>query len=68
MMTKLFTLVFSVLSLATVWLTYADTGLQTIDVIKTTKSVRQGSSSSSSSGGGFYSSGNGSGGGYRHGK
>lgn len=62
MMTKLFTLLFSILSLTAVWLTYADVGLQTIDVSNTAKSVRQGSSSNFG-GGGFYS-----GGGYRNGK
>lgn len=58
-MTKVFTLLFSVLSLGAVWLTYADVGLQTANVTHTTKSVRQGSSSTGS---GFY------GGGYRSGK
>lgn len=58
-MTKLFTLVFALLSLAAVWLTYADVGLQTVNVSNDNKSVRQGSSSTGS---GFY------GGGYRSGK
>jgi len=57
-MTKLFTLLFTLLSLGAVWLTYHDTGLQTVDVSQDLKSVRSGSTGV----GGFY------GGGYRHGK
>ena len=58
-MTKLLMLVFSLLSLGAVWLTYTDTGLQTVDVSQTSKSIRQGSSGTT----GFYS-----GGGYSRGK
>ena len=57
-MTKLFTLLFTALSLGAVWLTYNDTGLQTVDVSQDLKSVRSGSTGV----GGFY------GGGYQHGK
>ncbi|MEE9352308.1 MAG: hypothetical protein V3U78_08610 [Thiotrichaceae bacterium] len=62
-MTRVFTLIFSTLTIGAAGLTYYDVGVQQTQVTTTTlKSVRSGSY-----GGGVYYGGS-SGGGYRHGK
>ncbi len=60
-MTRVFTLIFSTLTIGAAGLTYYDVGLNNTQVTTTERSVRSGSY-----GGGVYYGGGG--GGYRHGK